>query len=328
MPSSSASSSTTLAAPTATPTDGAVTEARPPSRDVFGLLLLDKPAGLSSNRALQRAKRLFAAAKAGHAGSLDPLATGMLPIFFGAATRLAGFMLDAHKTYRVTASLGAATATGDAEGAITEVHSPGAPPDRAAMDAAAAAFIGETLQVPPMYSALKRGGVPLYRLARAGVEVDRAPRRVRIDALTVERYAWPELTLHVRCSKGTYVRTLVEDIARAAGTIGHVASLRRLSVEPFEEGVMHPLDRLEAAAVDGAAALDRLLLPADAALVGWPAVRVPAADAARLAHGQAVAAGAGLPNGRVKVLSEAGELIAIGLVTAERTLAPTRVFLR
>jgi tRNA pseudouridine55 synthase len=305
-----------------------VSDARPPSRDVFGLLLLDKPAGVSSNRALQRAKRLFAATKAGHAGSLDPLATGMLPIFFGAATRLAGFMLDAHKSYRVTASLGSATATGDAEGDVTEVRAPDPLPDRPAIEAAVARFVGEILQVPPMYSALKRGGVPLYRLARSGVEVERAPRRVRIEALTLERYEWPELTLHVRCSKGTYVRTLVEDIARAAGTLGHVAALRRLSVEPFEEEGMHGFDALEAAALEGTLALDRLLLPADAALEGWPAVRVRADEAARLAHGQAVAADAGLPSGRVKVLSEAGELVAIGHVTPERTLAPTRVFLR
>lgn len=295
---------------------------------MFGLLLLDKPAGMSSNRALQRAKRLFAAAKAGHAGSLDPLATGMLPIFFGAATRLAGFMLDARKTYRVTARLGAATATGDAEGEVVEEHAPEAPPDRASIEAAAARFVGETRQVPPMYSALKRGGVPLYRLARSGVEVERAPRLVHIDALTIERYEWPELTFTARCSKGTYVRTLVEDMARAAGTLGHVAALRRLSVEPFAEEGMHTLERLDAAAVDGPAALDRLLLPADAGLTGWPSVRVAAADAARLARGQAVAAGADLPTGQVRVLSEAGQLIAIGRVTPERTLAPTRVFLR
>lgn len=315
------------AARPATPTEAAVSHTRPPSRDVFGLLLLDKPAGLSSNRALQRAKRLFAAAKAGHAGSLDPLATGMLPIFFGAATRLAGFVLGAHKTYRVTARLGAATATGDAEGAITE-SSLGPPPDGASIATAAARFVGEISQVPPMYSALKRGGVPLYRLARSGVEVERAPRSVRIDTLTIERYEWPELTLRVRCSKGTYVRTLVEDLARAAGTLGHVSALRRLSVEPFAEGAMHTFEGLETAALEGAEALDRLLLPADAALVDWPSVRLTSADAARLAQGQAVAAGEGHPTGRVKVLSEAGELIAIGLVTAENTLAPTRVFLR
>ncbi|HET7925102.1 MAG TPA: tRNA pseudouridine(55) synthase TruB [Rhodanobacteraceae bacterium] len=295
---------------------------------MFGLLLLDKPLGLSSNRALQRAKRLYAADKAGHAGSLDPLATGMLPIFFGAATRLAAFMLEARKTYRVTARLGSATTTGDAEGETIEERRDAAPPEPAVVSAAVARFVGEIEQVPPMYSALKRGGVPLYRLARSGVEVERSPRRVVIDALTVERYDWPELTLHVRCSKGTYVRTLVEDIARAAGTLGHVAALRRLAVSPFPEGGMRTFAELEAAAADGVDALDRLLLSPDAALESWPSARVGPAEVAKIARGQAVAADPSLPSGRVKVYAESGRLIAIGLVTEERSLAPTRVFLR
>jgi len=305
-----------------------VTDARPPTRDVFGLLLLDKPSGLSSNRALQRAKRLYGAAKAGHAGSLDPLATGMLPIFFGAATRLAAFMLAENKTYRVTATLGVATTTGDAEGEPTETHSPETPPAAAVVAAAVGRFVGEIEQVPPMYSALKKDGVPLYRLARSGIEVERSPRRVRIDALTVERYAWPELTMLVHCSKGTYVRTLVEDVARAAGTVGHVAALRRLTVSPFEEQAMHPFTELEAAAAEGSAALDGLLLPAEAALESWPAARLGAADASRLAHGQSVAAEPGLPCGHVKVYGDSGQLIAIGVVTEERRLTPSRVFLR
>jgi tRNA pseudouridine55 synthase len=295
---------------------------------VFGLLLLDKPGGISSNRALQRAKRLFGAAKAGHAGSLDPLATGMLPIFFGAATRLAAFMLEARKTYRVTAVLGAATTTGDAEGEITErrVHDRPLEPDVIA--AAVSRFSGVIEQVPPMYSALKRGGVPLYRLARSGIEVEREPRRVEIEELTVERYSWPELVLCVRCSKGTYVRTLVEDLARAAGTVGHVAALRRTSVSPFEERGMRTFDELEAAVAGGTAALDSLLLPADAALEGWPAAHLAPADAARLAQGQAVPADPGLPRGQVRVYAASGRLIAIGLVTAEHRLTPTRVFIR
>ena len=306
-----------------------MTDVRPPTRDVFGLLLLDKPLGLSSNRALQRAKRLYAADKAGHAGSLDPLATGMLPIFFGAATRIAAFMLEARKTYRVTAKLGSATTTGDAEGETIEDRQDAAPPEPAVIAAAVNRFVGEIEQVPPMYSALKRGGVPLYRLARSGVEVERSPRRVVIEALVIERCEWPELTLHVRCSKGTYVRTLVEDIARAAGTLGHVAALRRLAVSPFPEGAMRTLAELEAAAdAGGAAALDQLLLSPDAALEGWPAARLGPDAAARLAHGQAVAADPAWPCGHVKVYAESGRLIAIGLVTEERRLAPTRVFLR
>jgi len=295
---------------------------------VFGLLLLDKPLGLSSNRALQRARRLFGAAKAGHAGSLDPLATGMLPIFFGAATRLAAFMLAESKTYRVTAALGVATTTGDAEGEPIETRSHETPPSPPVMAAAVGRFVGEIEQVPPMYSALKKDGVPLYRLARSGIEVERSPRRVRIEQLTVEAYDWPQLTLLVHCSKGTYVRTLVEDVARAAGTVGHVAALRRLTVSPFEERAMHTFAELEAAAAHGVAALDALLLPAEAALGSWPATRLGQSDASRLAHGQSVAAEAGLPCGHVKVYADSGQLIAIGVVTDERRLLPSRVFLR
>lgn len=295
---------------------------------MFGLLLLDKPAGLSSNRALQRVKRLFAASKAGHAGSLDPLATGMLPIFFGSATRLAAYLLEARKCYRVTARLGIGTATGDAEGAITEDRSgdPAAAP--ALMAGALARFIGEIEQIPPMYSALKRDGVPLYRLARAGIEVAREPRRVVIEELTLDRYEWPELALTVRCSKGTYIRTLVEDIAKAAGTVGHVASLRRLAVDPFDEHGMHALGALEAAAAEGPHALDRLLLPPESALEGWASVHVSAADAARLTQGQTVPATPGLPLGLVKVYAESGPFIAIAAVTSDGGLAPERVFIR
>jgi tRNA pseudouridine55 synthase len=295
---------------------------------VFGLLLLDKPLDVSSNRALQRVKRLFNAAKAGHAGSLDPLATGMLPIFFGAATRLAAYMLEARKTYRVTAMLGKATTTGDAEGATIEDRSHEPPPDKARIGAAAGGFVGEIEQVPPMYSALKRDGVPLYRLARSGVEVERAPRRVIVEELVIERYEWPVLVFHVRCSKGTYVRTLVEDVAQAAGTVGHVAALRRLSVDPFDESSMQTFDALEAAAPAGFEALDRLLRPAETALVGWPSVRLPAVDAARLAQGQAVPADPALAAGRVTIYSPSGQFIAIGVVTDDRRLMPHRVFIR
>ncbi len=284
---------------------------------------------MSSNRALQRAKRLFAASKAGHAGSLDPLATGMLPIFFGAATRLAAHMLEARKTYRVVATLGSATSTGDAEGVtVAEQGSEVAPPSQTTSRTAAARFLGETQQVPPMYSALKREGVPLYRLARAGVEVERAPRRVVIEALDVESYDWPTLQLLVRCSKGTYVRTLVEDLAKEAGTLGHVAALRRLAVDPFPEQGLRTFEALEAAAADGLERLDELLLPPDAALEGWPSALVASSDAVRLAHGQSVAVDPAVPCGRVKIFEESGRFIAIGVVTAERQLTPTRVFIR
>src|SRR5690606_22393216 len=206
-------------------------------RNVRGILLLDKPSGVTSNRALQRAKRLFQAAKAGHTGSLDPLATGMLPICFGAATKLAGYLLDARKTYAVTAELGTATDSADADGQVI-AQSATPPPAELDVREAVASFEGDIEQTPPMYSALKRDGRRLYELARQGIVVDRAPRRVRIDTMTVEEYAWPTVRFTVTCSKGTYVRTLVTDLAARLGTLGHVTALRRLAVEPFDSADM------------------------------------------------------------------------------------------
>lgn len=283
---------------------------------------------MSSNHALQRAKRLFQASKAGHGGSLDPLATGMLPIFFGSATKLAAYLLEARKTYGVTVRLGIATNTGDAEGTVTADRSAEPALDPAAIEAAVERHRGEIQQVPPMFSALKRGGVPLYRLARAGQEVPREPRRVMIEELRIDRYDWPQLELTVRCSKGTYVRTLVEDIAVAAGTVGHVAALRRLTVDPFQGQAMHSFEALEAAEAEGVAALDRLLLSPNLALVGWPTATVDSDAAGRLASGQAIPAEPHLRIGPVKVEALSGELIALGQVTADRQLAPTRVFIR
>jgi tRNA pseudouridine55 synthase len=299
---------------------------RSASGEWFGLLLLDKPEGLSSNRALQQAKRLFGAAKAGHGGSLDPLATGMLPVFFGAATRLAGYLLDACKTYRVTAKLGQATTTGDAEGEVTEDLTHEQRPDPARIAEALTAFRGEIDQVPPMFSALKRDGVPLYRLARSGVVVERTPRRVTIEALTLERYEWPALTLTVRCSKGTYVRTLVEDVAKAAGTVAHVAALRRLSVEPFPEDAMRSFATLEAAAGEGPAGLERCLVAPDVALGHWPAVHLKPPEATRLAQGQAVPAPSAAA-GPAKIYDADARFIAIGTVS-DGLLHPDRVFHR
>jgi tRNA pseudouridine55 synthase len=288
-------------------------------------LLLDKPGGLTSNRALQRVRRLFDAAKAGHTGSLDPLATGMLPICFGAATSVCAYLLDSAKAYRVVATLGAATDTGDADGTVVAT-SEGAPPDRDAVDSALKRFEGLIEQIPPMYSALKQGGVRLYRLARSGVSVPRAARPVTIETLLLESYRWPELTLTVRCSKGTYIRTLVEDIAVALGTLGHVRELRRLYVEPFADKPMVDLPALEALAEGGFAVLDRSLLGLDSALPEWPGVTLSADEAARLLHGQSVAAAPEWPAGRVKVYAADGELLALGEVAAEGRLAPLRVF--
>lgn len=297
--------------------------ARKPARDVHGILPLDKPQGLTSNRALQRVKHLFGARKAGHTGSLDPLATGMLPICFGAATKISGLLLDAEKTYRVVGRLGVATDTGDADGTVVERHErePVAATD---VTAAAARFLGEIEQVPPMYSALKHGGRRLYELARQGVTVERAARRVRITELTVTRYEWPELELTVTCSKGTYIRSLVIDLAAALGTVGHVTALRRLAVGPFEEADLLSLESLEALAAEGEEALDRVLLPIDHALHGWPSVELETEAGARFLHGQAVPAEASWPPGAVRVYA-GGELLGLGEIGANRALAPKRM---
>jgi tRNA pseudouridine55 synthase len=299
-----------------------------PSREINGLLLFDKPRGLSSNAALQRVKRIYRAAKAGHTGSLDPLATGMLPICFGFATRLSEYLLDATKSYRVTAELGVATESGDADGRVIERAAAAPIPADDDVRAALRRFEGESEQVPPMHSALKQGGVRLYALARRGVEVPREPRRIRIDALTLEHYAWPELRFTVRCSKGTYVRSLVIDLAAALGTLGHVRELRRLAVGPFAADAMSTLDALEALEPHGVEALDRLLLPPDAILVGWPRVEIHGDMAARLAQGQAVPAESDRPPGPLRVYDLLGRFVAIAEVTADHRLVPRRVFLR
>lgn len=219
----------------------------PTNRILDGVVLLDKPLGLSSNHALQRVKRLFGARKAGHSGSLDPLATGMLPICFGKSTKLSATLLDARKCYRFTIHLGTRTSTGDREGEPVETA---AVPelDAARIQAVLQAFTGSLQQVPPMYSALKHKGQRLYALARQGIEVAREPRSIHIDLLESEGWSTPELTLQAVCSKGTYIRVLAEDIAKALGSCGHVSLLRRLWVEPFREEQMVTLETLEGAA--------------------------------------------------------------------------------
>ncbi len=293
-------------------------------RAVRGILLLDKPAGETSNRALQRAKRLFQAAKAGHTGSLDPLATGMLPICFGAATRLAEYLLDASKTYAVTATLGVATDTGDADGQVSARSDAPPPPDfdlRTALES----FMGESEQTPPMYSALKRDGKRLYDLARQGIVIEREPRRVRIDAIALEHYAWPVCRFTVMCSKGTYVRSLVMDLAERLGTVGHVAALRRLAVEPFDSADMVGFEQLELDAAQGTAALDRRLIPPERALAGWPAVALEPSAAARLRHGQSLTAAVDWPTGLVRIDEHGSGFVGIGEVSADGRLAPRKM---
>lgn len=293
-------------------------------RAVSGIVLLDKPADLTSNQALQRVKRLYRAGKAGHTGSLDPLATGMLPVCLGSATKVCSYLLDARKSYRVKARLGQSTDTGDAQGSVVG-ESPEVEFSREAVEEVFGGFIGGYEQVPPMYSALKYKGRRLYTLARQGVEITRKPRAVRIFRLKLRSLRAPELQFDVTCSKGAYVRTLVEDMAAALGTLGHVRALRRTSVGPFGEAQMVALPTLEDLATEGFAALDRCLLPADRALTSWPRVVVPAALRGPFANGRAAAARPDWPRGQVRVYSPEGEFLGVGEVSATGRLAPRRV---
>ncbi|HEY1991579.1 MAG TPA: tRNA pseudouridine(55) synthase TruB [Gammaproteobacteria bacterium] len=297
---------------------------RAPRRDVHGVLLLDKPVGLTSNDALQRAKRIFSANKAGHTGSLDPLASGMLPLCFGEATKVSGFLLDADKRYAVTARLGSRTATADAEGEVTAT-APVPTLTAKAIEAALARFRGEIRQVPPMYSALHHQGQRLYDLAREGIEVEREPRSVTIHELTLAGHGADSLSLDVRCSKGTYIRTLVEDVAQALGTLAHVTVLRRLSVGPFgTDSVLHTLESLEGLKDAGPAALDALLLPVDHAVLHWPKASLQEDMAWYFSRGQAVRV-AGTPSaGRLRVYA-GSRFLGVGEIIEDGRLAPKRL---
>lgn len=298
---------------------------RADSRPVSGIVLVDKPGGLSSNRVLQQAKRLFRARKAGHTGTLDPMATGMLPVCFGHATRVSGLMLGASKRYRVTAAFGEATDTGDADGSLIERRED-PPVSRLALESGLEQFRGRIEQVPPMYSALKQGGRRLYELARAGIELPREPRTVELHEIVIEVYEWPRLTLMVHCSKGTYIRSLVTDLAGALGTVAHVAALRRLAVGPFEESGMVSWSTLEQAAEVGPEALDRHLLGADSALLDRPAVTVGADEAQALRHGRRIRLTESVPCPLVRVYDGSGAFIGLAEVDAAGELRPRGIF--
>jgi len=249
-------------------------------RAVHGVLLLDKPLGLSSNHALQKARRLLNAEKAGHTGTLDPLASGLLPLCFGAATKFSQASLDADKRYTATLHLGVTTTTGDLEGEVVERRP--VVVDRSALEAALARFTGAIDQRPPMHSALKHEGKALYEYARQGIEVDRKVRRVTIHALDILDWHDALLTLDVRCSKGTYVRTLAEDIGVALGCGAHLAALRRTGSGALSVDDAITLDALEALPE---VERDRLLQSPDVLLADWPAWRLSAEEAARFLTG-------------------------------------------
>ncbi|MCW8956192.1 MAG: tRNA pseudouridine(55) synthase TruB, partial [Gammaproteobacteria bacterium] len=255
-------------------------------RPVNGVVLLDKPLEMSSNHALQKVKRLFDAQKAGHTGSLDPLATGMLPVCLGEATKISAFLLDADKVYRFKCKLGSRTTTADAEGEVIDTR-PFEQVTKKDIEAVLPDFMGDIEQVPPMYSALKKDGQRLYDLARQGVEVERAPRPVTIHALTLLSFEAGEVELEAHCSKGTYIRTLAEDIGEALGCGAYVSELRRLAVGPYHTGMI-TLDQLQALSEQGQEALDACLLPLDSGIAHWPEVHLDPDSAYYIKLGQPV----------------------------------------
>ncbi|HXY76200.1 MAG TPA: tRNA pseudouridine(55) synthase TruB [Steroidobacteraceae bacterium] len=286
-----------------------------------GILLLDKPRGLTSNAALQRVRTLFQREKAGHVGSLDPLATGMLPICLGEATKIAADILAGRKCYRFTVRLGTRTATADAEGEVIETAEvPALAQEQVAR--VLVGFIGRQEQVPPMYSAIKRAGRPLYALAREGITVPRAPRKIELFGLSLLALSPEALELEALCSPGTYIRVLAEDIARALGTLGHIAALRRLYVEPFEKEPMLTLDALEHAA---GSEREGALLSIDWPLAHLPAVYLPPTDAARLRHGQSVIAKAAPASPRVRLYEMTGRFLGIGAAESTGAVRPRRL---
>jgi tRNA pseudouridine55 synthase len=300
-------------------------------RKLDGILLLDKPRGLSSNQALQRVRHLFRAEKGGHTGSLDPLATGLLPVCFGEATKIAGGLLGARKAYETVAHLGIVTDTDDAEGQpLRERPVPAL--TIPVIDAALRALTGaQQMQRPPIYSALKRGGEPLYARARRGEAVEVEPRPVDVHAFELLSAAdllhadMPLLRLHVECGSGTYVRSLVRDLGEALGCGAHVAELRRLWVDPFRDPRMWTLEALQELADRGERMLDACLLPIEAGMASWPGLRVSEAQALRLARGQSVAGASSTP-GHVAIYDEAGRALGLGEVDGEGRLRPQRLF--
>lgn len=285
-------------------------------RPVDGVLLLDKPSGMTSNDALQKARRLFSAAKAGHTGTLDPLASGLLPLCFGEATKFAADLLDADKTYEAELRLGVTTDTLDAEGQIVTTRPVAVAV--ADVEAALVRFTGEIDQVPPMYSALKRDGRPLYELARQGIEVERQARRVTIHGINLLGFSGDRLAFRVRCSKGTYVRTLAADIGELLGCGAHLTALRRTGVGRLELAGAVTLESIEALPeVDR----DRLLAPVDALLVTLPAVELDPEAGDRFGHGNPVPALG--PEGKCRVYAH-GRLLGIGDIVGGR-LHPKRL---
>jgi tRNA pseudouridine55 synthase len=293
--------------------------------NLHGILLLNKPLNVTSNAAIQQAKFLFATKKAGHTGSLDPLATGMLPICFGEATKFSRFLLESDKSYRVTAQLGIKTSTGDKEGEVIATR-PVPSITTHQLENIFKNFTGSIQQIPPMHSALKYQGKPLYELARKGIEIERQPRTIQIYKIQLLDMQPDQFTIDVHCSKGTYVRTLIEDIGEQLNCGAHVAVLHRTAVAPYDNKNMHTFEDLKVAQQEGEAALKKLLLPIETALQQLPQTRLSPNSAFYFCQGQAVTVPQ-LPNtdGFISVFSATQKFIGIGQIIEDGRLTPRRL---
>ena len=296
-------------------------------RAISGILLLDKPRGMTSNAALQRVKWLYQAAKAGHTGSLDPLAEGLLPLCFGEATKVSAFLLDADKRYLATVKLGIKTTTGDAEGNMVQTAPvPTLTSERIQQEMTQ--LTGEQLQLPPMYSALKHQGKRLYDLARDGIEVERTPRKITIFDLQLLSYQDDLLTFSVHCSKGTYVRTLAEDLSEALGSVGHITALRRTQVGPFTDSAMVKLTYLEACAErSDLLQLDSFLLPVDSALMAWPKINLDAHSSHYVRQGHPVLVAKAPVQGMLRLYDENQRFLGVGEIDEDGRVAPRRLMM-
>ncbi len=290
---------------------------------VNGILLLDKPFGLSSNTALQKARYLFQAKKAGHTGSLDPLATGVLPLCFGEASKVTPFLLDSNKSYTCTAQLGETTTTGDKEGDTLQTREI-KPFTAKELEAVLDKFRGNITQVPPMFSALKHNGQPLYKLARQGIEIKRKERAVTIYELDLLEQTSDTLSLHIKCSKGTYIRTLAQDIGEALGSGAHLSMLRRTEVEPFDCKKIISIETLESLIKEGKN-LEALLLPIDSALPSHPSLVLSDDELKRIKHGLKVSR-RDLPNSQIiRLYDKENTFIGIGRLSSDLQLTARRL---
>lgn len=294
--------------------------------NIQGILLFDKPGGLTSNKALQEVKCLFSARKAGHTGSLDPLATGLLPICFGNATRVSSFLLDADKRYDVICQLGMTTTTGDGEGEVVQTCEVGQLDLAKVNELLQSKFTGKISQIPPMHSALKHKGKRLYELAREGIEVKREPREINIYSLELLSLEASLLKIRIHCSKGTYVRTLVEDIGKELGTGAYVMALRRTSVGPFKEPKMYALEELRHLKESGVKLSEKLLLSAETALYQYPDIYLDADSAFYMKQGQAIQISKAPTDGWVRLYVGEGQFMGMGAIQDDGKVAPKRLF--